>query len=104
MQPKKPLGLKKAPKLKPSRVREIADSLMESSKSKKQAAYQQNAIGKAAIKNGVGDKQLRVWGKDFGDIGTLSGRDRINIANRLRKEASSDSSESIRLRNLIKKK
>lgn len=103
-QDKKPLGLKKAPKLTASRVREIADSLMESSNSKKQTAYKQNAMGKAAIKNGVGDKQVGVWGRDFGDIGTLSGRDRINIANKLRKEASSDSSESVRLRSLIKKK
>lgn len=103
-QDKKPIGLSKPKKLSSSRIKEVSDSLMDVSNNKKQFAYQQNEIGKVAIKNKVGDKQVIVFGRKFGDIGKLSGRDRINIANKLRKEASSDSSESVRLKNLIKKK
>lgn len=86
-------------KLSVGRTRQVADSLMKESKSKKDAAYQQRSIGQAAIKNKVGDKQVVVDNYNS----TLSGRDRLKIADKYSKEASSDSANAMKYRKLADK-
>ncbi len=91
-------------KMKPGQVSakrayEISDSLMSNSNRLKKAAYPQIQIGKGAIRNKVGGKQLRA---DYGDIKnlgkTLSGKDRLNIGQNLLKKASADSTKSVMLK------
>lgn len=88
--------------LSPKRVMEIADSLDEESIAKKKLAYQQRSIGEATVRNKVADKQISVsnandistWGK------TLSGNDRLKIADKAKKEAKADSANASRYRSL----
>lgn len=81
------------------RAYEISDSLMDRSKGLKESAYNQIEMGKGAIKNKVGDKQLRADGGDLLLLGkTLSGRDRLNIGKQRLREASADSAKSVRLK------
>jgi len=85
-------------KIKPGQVSatrayEIADSLMSSSKRLKESAYPQREIGKATIKNKVADKQVMLPNGD-----SLSGRDRLKIADRWLKQASADSTKSVMLK------
>ena len=80
------------------RAYEVADSLMDRSKRLKESAYEQIYIGKGAIKNGVGDKQVRINTSDLSAPYSLSGRDRLNIGQQRLKEASADSSKSVRLK------
>lgn len=91
-------------KMKPGQISakrayEISDSLMDRSNSLKAAAIPQIRMGKGAIKNKVGDRQISVstsdpktWGK------TLSGRDRVNIGQKFLKQASADSAKSVGLK------
>lgn len=91
--------------LSPKRVNEIADSLNRESIAKKKLAYQQRSIGEATVKNKVADKQISVsnpkdmstWGK------TLSGNDRLKIAQKAKKEATADSANAARYKALALK-
>jgi hypothetical protein len=96
-----PVSKFKKGQISAARAYEVADSLMNNSVRKKSFAADQRSIGKATIKNGVADKQVnvgtsdpRTWGK------TLSGNDRIKIADKLTKEASADSSNSVRIKGI----
>jgi hypothetical protein len=87
------------------RAMEVADSLDNQSIAKKKFAYQQRVIGEGAVKNKVADKQVSVsnakdmstWGK------TLSGNDRLEIAQKANQEATADSSNAARYRSLAVK-
>lgn len=70
-----------------------ADSLMNSSNQKKNAAANQILIGKAQIKNKVKD------GGYFGGNRLPVGQERIDIANKMLQSAKQDSIQSVRLRN-----
>lgn len=84
-----------------TRAYEIADSLMKNANSTKRFALQQKSIGESAVKNKVGDKKIPVsdprdvttWGN------TLSGKDRIKLAQKLINQSKTDSTKSV----LIKK-
>ena len=94
------MAKQKPAKVPVSRLREMADSLMDSANRKKQVAYDQKRMGNAAVKNKVGDKQIPTWylgGK------TLSGNDRIKIADKFKKQASADSTKAVRFRALADK-
>jgi hypothetical protein len=82
--------------LSPKRVMEIADSLDKKSIAKKKTAYEQRLIGNTTVKNKVADNEVEVdkWGS------TLSGNDRLKIADKYFKEASSDSANAARYRSL----
>jgi hypothetical protein len=86
-------------KLSVARTRQVADSLMKESNSKKDAAYQQRRIGQATVKNKVADK--KVLADNYNT--TLSGRDRLKIADKYFKEASSDSANAMKYRKLADK-
>jgi hypothetical protein len=87
-----------------SRVREVADSLMDSSTRKKRFAAEQKYIGDGTVKNKVADKQVLLPGSySFNGPRTLSGNDRLKIAEKARKEASTDSSNAVRYRALADK-
>ncbi len=86
-------GLKKG-QVTAKRAYEMADSLMNLANRKKQAAYDQKYMGQGAVKNGKGDVQVLV--NNFG--GTLSGNDRLKIAEKFKKQASADSTKSVRLK------
>ena len=82
------------------RTMEVADSLDKESIAKKKLAYQQRVIGESTVKNKVADKQVSVsnakdmstWGK------TLSGNDRLKIAQKAKQEATADSANASRYR------
>lgn len=85
-------------KMKPGQVSakrayEISDSLMQNSYNLKRNAANQREIGKATIKNKVADKQVMLPNGD-----SLSGRDRLKIADRWSKIASADSTKSVMLK------
>lgn len=80
------------------RAYEISDSLMDRSNKLKEFASPQIQIGKATIKNKVADRQLPTLAKPFEGPATLSGRDRLNIGQKALKQASADSSKSVRLK------
>jgi hypothetical protein len=89
---------KEGTKVPVKRVREVADSLMDSSVRKKRFAAGQKSIGDGTVKNKVADKQVMTFsGK------TLSGNDRLKIAENARKQASTDSSNSVRYKALADK-
>jgi hypothetical protein len=89
--------------LTPKRTMEVADSLMKMSEAKKENAYIQRSIGNATVKNKVANKQLSV-SVDFKTLGnTLSGNDRLKIAERKFKEATQDSLNSERYKKLALK-
>ena len=91
--------------LTPKRAMEVADSLDRESIAKKKFAFGQQSIGDAAVKNKVADKQLSAsipndistWGK------TLSGNDRLKIADKANQEAKTDSANASRYRSLAVK-
>ena len=85
--------------MSPKRVNEIADSLDKQSIAKKKLSYEQNLIGNTAVKNKVADVQVEVdkWGS------TLSGNDRLKIAQKAKQEATSDSANASRYRSLAVK-
>lgn len=86
------------------RAYEVADSLMDRSNSLKTAAYDQKMIGKGTVKNKIADKQVSTFAFPTFDKpssrgpATLSGNDRLKIADNLQKQASADSSKSVRLK------
>jgi hypothetical protein len=95
---------KEGTKVPVKRVREIADSLMESSVRKKRFAAEQKSIGDATVRNKVADKQVMIPGSYSGNgVRTLSGNDRLKIADKARKQASTDSSNSVRYKALADK-
>jgi len=98
------MAKQKATKVPVTRVRQMADSLMDNSKKLKQFARPQIAIAEATKKNKVYDKQIGVstsnpstWGQ------TLSGRDRYNRGMQALKQASADSTKAVRFRSLADK-
>jgi hypothetical protein len=95
---------KEGTKVPVKRVREVADSLMDSSVRKKRFAAEQKSIGDATVKNKVADKQVLLPGS-YSSNGprTLSGNDRLKIAEKARKQASTDSSNSVRYKALADK-
>ena len=97
-------------KLKPGKIStkrayEISDSLMDKSNRLKAAAYDQRMIGKGTIKNKVADKQVSTFAfptfhkPSSRGPATLSGNDRLKIADNLQKQASADSAKSVLLKN-----
>jgi len=86
-------------------LKKKADSLMSVSNRKKETAYTQNKIGESLIKKGLGDKEMNGvsgYGK-LGDTKKIpTGRERVEIAKNLRKEASKDSLESVSLQKKLK--
>jgi hypothetical protein len=93
------MAKQKPAKVPVSRLREMADSLMDSANRKKQAAYDQKYMGQGAVKNKKGDVQVLI--DNFGS--TLSGNDRLKIAEKFKKQASADSSKAVRFRALADK-
>jgi hypothetical protein len=89
----------KSMKLTPERTMEVADSLMFTAKRKKESAYTQRRIGNATVENKVADKQVTV--DRYGS--TLSGNDRLKIAERQFKESTQDSSNAERYKSLALK-
>ena len=92
-------------KMKPGQISakrayEISDSLMDKSKRLKEFAYPQIQIAKGTIKNKVFDKQVRTLTLTQNSPYSLSGRDRLNIGQKALKEASADSTKSVRLKSL----
>ena len=81
------------------RAMEIADSLDNESIANKKLAYQQKSIGDATIRNKVSDKEVIV--DRFGS--TLSGNDRLKIAEKARQKATTDSANAARYRSLALK-
>lgn len=90
---------KKKKLLTPKRVNEIADSLEKESIEKKKLANQQKSIGDATVKNKVADKEIYV-----GAGKSLSGNDRLKIAEEARKSATIDSANAARYRRLAQSK
>ena len=90
----------KSMKLTPKRTLEVADSLMNVSNAKKENAIIQKRIGDATVKNNVANKQVGARGAL---LETLSGNDRLKIADKNKKEAVSDSLNSVRYRSLALK-
>jgi len=70
-----------------------ADSLMNSSNKKKETAYTQNKIGESLVKKGLGDKKNSY----INYIRIPTGRERIEIARKLRQEASRDSAQAVEI-------
>jgi hypothetical protein len=93
------MGKQKAAKVPVSRIRQMADSLMDLSNRKKQTAYEQKSMGQGAVRNGKGNVQVLV--DNFGS--TLSGNDRLKIADKFKKQASADSAKAVRFRALADK-
>lgn len=98
-QPKKPLGLKKPPKISVKRAKEMSDSLMKESLGKKMLANQQEKFGRAAIKAGNAN-YTRVL--DLEGTTTPTAFERLKIARNARVSASADSAKSVKLKNLVK--
>ncbi len=95
---------KQGTKVPVKRVREVADSLMDSSIRKKRFAAEQKSIGDGTVRNKVADKQVMIPGSYSGNgVRTLSGNDRLKIADKARKQASTDSSNSVRYKALADK-
>ena len=69
-----------------------AKELMSSSESKKKAAYEQESLGKAQIKNKVKPNSMIYQGNVL-----PVGQERIDIAKKMRKEASQDSLKAVKL-------
>jgi hypothetical protein len=69
-----------------------AKELMRSSESKKKAAYDQESLGKAQIKNKVKPNSMIYQGNVL-----PVGQERIDIAKKMRKEASQDSLKAVKL-------
>lgn len=82
-----------------------ADSLMDASNKKKGFAYTQNKIGESLVKKGLGDKEMNGvsgYGK-LGDTKKIpTGRERIEIARKLRQEASKDSAQAVEIMRKVK--
>ena len=81
--------------LTPERVNQVADSLQKESIAKKKFASVQQSIGDATVKNKVADKQIYVGGGK-----SLSGNDRLKIAEKAKQQATADSANSVRYRKL----
>lgn len=81
-----------------------ADSLMKESEKKKVFAKFQNKAGEALVKKGLGDKDFGRTQGLFGKAGNKipTGRERIEIARKLREEASSDSAQAVSLMKRLK--
>ena len=73
------------------RAYEISDSLMKKSNSLKETAFDQIQMSKGIPYNKTGGKYQDIYGGGF------SKSERIGIANRMQKQASADSSKSVRL-------
>lgn len=79
-----------------------AEQLMKSSEVKKKAAAQQETLGKAQIKNKVKEGSMgsiAPYTKKMGDIGKPIpvGQQRLDIAKKLRQEASKDSLKAVKM-------
>lgn len=79
-----------------------AEQLMKSSESKKKTAAQQEALGKAQIKNKVKPEQtgsLGQWTGKIKDAGVKVpvGQERLDIAKKMRTEASQDSLKAVKM-------
>lgn len=74
------------------RAYEISDSLMKKSNSLKETAFDQIQMSKGIPYNKTGGKYQDIYGGGF------SKSERIGIANRMQKQASADSSKSVRLK------
>lgn len=69
-----------------------SDSLMRSSESKKKAAFEQERLGKAQIKNKVDSKTIKKGGQEYKSTSQYPvGKERLDIAKNMRKEATKDS-------------
>ena len=79
-----------------------AEQLMNRSVEKKKAAAQQEALGKAQIKNKVKEGSMgsiAPYTKKMGNVGKPIpvGQQRLDIAKKLRKEASQDSFRAVKM-------
>ena len=93
---------KKKKLLTPERTIEIADSLMDSANRKKKLSYEQKRIGEAGIKKGNGDKQAFFYSNS--NIGTgPTYNQRMEIAEKAKKEATTDSANAVRYKSLALK-
>lgn len=84
-------------KMKPGQISakrayEMSDSLMNKSNSLKETAFDQMQMSKGIPYNKTGGKYQDIYGGGF------SKSERIGIANRMQKQASADSSKSVRLK------
>ena len=81
-----------------------ADSLMDASNKKKEFAKYQNKAGDALVKKGLGDKEFGYTQGLFGKAGNKipTGRERIEIARKLRQEASKDSAQAVEIMRKVK--
>jgi hypothetical protein len=93
MTPKKDMS-----KVTPEDKKKQAEKLMKSSESKKKAASQQEALGRAQIKNKVKPGQTGVsLYKDHVGQPYPVGKERLDIAKKMRAEASKDSLKAVKL-------
>ena len=79
-----------------------AEKLMKSSEAKKKAAAEQEALGKAQIKNNVKQGSMgsiAPYTKKMADVGKPIpvGQQRLDIAKKLRAEASQDSLRAVKM-------
>jgi len=79
-----------------------AEELMKSSESKKRSADQQEDLGNAQIKNKVKEGQTGTLGQWTGKIRDAGvkvpvGKERLEIARKMREEATQDSLEAVRI-------
>jgi hypothetical protein len=105
------MAKQKPAKVPVSRVRQMADSLMDKSKKLKDFGYDQISIGKARKKNNTYDSVIS-WEKasaisDSMGIKAkpdyLTGRDHYNRGRQALKQASADSTKAVRFRALADK-
>lgn len=78
------------------RTNQVSDSLMSESLRKKAFAAQQEKIGMALVKKGMGDKPMgtRYVDNEFKSVPT--GKQRLEIAKKARQSASADSAKAIK--------
>ena len=86
----------------PNDKKKQAEKLMKSSESKKKSAAQQEALGRAQIKNKVKEGSMgsiAPYTKKMGDVGKPMpvGKQRVDIAQKMRADASQDSLKAVKL-------
>lgn len=84
-------------KVSVNRARQVADSLMNNSKSLKETAFDQIQMSKGIPYNKTGSKYQDIYGSG------VSKTERASIANSMQKKASTDSSNSVRYKALADK-
>jgi hypothetical protein len=91
------MAKQKPAKVTVTRVRQMADSLMNSSKNWKETAFDFNQMSKGIPYNKTGQKYAEIYGTG------ASKSELVNTSNGMQKRASADSTKAVRLRALADK-